>query len=197
MANVVAPMGFSPVRGVGVYTGQTNTYVIPATDTNQYQIGDAVKSVAGGDANGIPAITKSTGAAAEYQRGVIVGVLAVPAIGTPSLIGTPLALEVINVPAAKTHDYYVVVNDDPNALYEIADDGLTALTAAACNKNAAFTPTNPTPPLQISATTLTTGSVATTATLPLKMMGLSQRPAPGGGNTLGANARWIVKLQVA
>ncbi|MBG0871875.1 hypothetical protein H0X91_18055 [Burkholderia sp. 9777_1386] len=197
MANVVAPMGFVPVRGINTYQGQTNIYYIPSTDTNQYSIGDAVKSVVGADtANGFPCVTKSTGAASEYQRGVIVAVLPVPAVGTPSLIGTPLALENIGIPATKTQGYYVEVADDPNQLFELQDDGLSGLTAAAASKNAGFTPTNPTSPLAISATVLTTSTVATTATLPLKMMGLSQRPAPGGGNSLGANARWIVKFNL-
>ena len=197
MANVVAPMGFVPVRGVNTYQGQTNTYFIPSTDGNQYQIGDAVKSVVGADsANGFPCVTKSTGAGSEYQRGVIVGILPVQAVGTPSLQGVPLTLENINIPATKTQGYYVQVADDPNQLFEIQDDGLSALTQTATSKNAGFTPTNPTSPLQISATVLTTSTVATTSTLPLKIMGLSQRPAPGGGNSLGANARWIVKFNL-
>ena len=197
MANVVAPMGFMPVRSVNMNSGQTNIYYIPSTDGSQYQIGDAVKSAAGGDANGIPAVQKSTGAGSEYQRGVIVGVLPVQAVGTPSLVGVPLALETINIPATKTRGYYVEVLDDPNALFEIQDDGLSALTATACNKNASFTVTNPANSLiQISASVLTTASVATTSTLPLKMMGLSQRPAPGGGNAFGVNARWIVKFNL-
>ena len=197
MANVVAPMGFQPVRSGNLNTGQTNIYFIPSTDGNQYQIGDAVKSVAGGDTNGIPAVTKSTGAGSEYQRGVIVGVLPVQAVGTPSLQGVPLTLENTNIPATKTRGYYVEVLDDPNAIFEIQDDGLSGLTATACNKNASFTVANPSNSLiQISATVLTTASVATTSTLPLKLMGLSQRPAPGGGNQLGVNARWIVKFNL-
>lgn len=195
MANVIAPNGFTVVKNIANYTGQENVYFIPSTDTNQYGIGDAVKTVVGADANGIPAVTKSTGVAGEYQRGVIVGVLPVQALANPSLLGIPLTLENINIPATKTVGYYVFVNDDPNAIYEIQDDGLSALTATASNKNAAFTPTNPTAPVQISATVLSTASVAVGATLPLKIMGLSQRPA-GSGNTFGVNARWLVKFNL-
>jgi hypothetical protein len=197
MANVIAPHGFQPIKGMGVYTGQINTYYIPATDTNQYGIGDAVMSTVGSDStNGFPAVTKSTGVAGEYQLGVIVSVLPVQALGVPSLIGVPLTLENINIPATKTRGYYVAVSDDPQQLYQIQDDGLNALTATATNKNAAFTPTNPPAPLQISATVLNSGSVATTANLPLKMMGLYQQYAPAGGNTLGANAIWVVKFNL-
>jgi hypothetical protein len=196
MANVIAPQGFQPVRSVSVYTGQTNIYYIPAADTSEYSIGDAVKTVANGDPNGIPAIQKSTGAAAEYQRGVIVGVLPVQAVGTPSLIGIPLTLEVINIPATKTQAYYVEVNDDPNQLYEIQDDGNVSLSNIDCNKNATFTPVNPAFPLAISQTVLNSGTVNANATFPLKMMGLSQRVAPAAGNSYGAYAKWIVKFNL-
>jgi hypothetical protein len=194
MANIVAPQGFQPVRGINTYQGQVNVYYIPQADGSQYQIGDAVKSAANGDPNGIPAVQKSTGASGEFQRGVIVGVLPVQAVGTPSLIGTSLSLETINIPATKTRGYYVQVCDDPNQLYEVQDDGLAVLTATACNKNATFTVVNPTSPLQISATVLTASTVATTAAFPLKLMGLSQRLAPVGGNSFGAYAKWIVKF---
>lgn len=197
MANIIQPHGFQPIRGNGVYMGQTNIYYIPSTDTNQYNIGDAVKSAAGGDPNGIPQVVKSTGAAAEFQRGVIVGVLPVQAVGTPSLQGVPLQLEVINIPATKTRAYYVEVCDDPNQIYNISDDGLNALTATACNKNATFTVANNTNPLVgISATTLTTGTVAVTANFPLKIRGLYQAVAPGGGNQFGVNAVWVVSFNL-
>ena len=196
MANVIAPSGFTVIKATGIYTGQDNVYFIPSTDTNQYGIGDAVKTVVGGDTNGIAAVTKSTGVSGEYQRGVIVGVLPVQSVGIPNLIGLPLNLENINIPATKTRGYYVLVNDDPNTIYEIADDGSTALTAAACNKNALFTPTNPTAPVQISATVLAGATIATTAAFPLKILGLSQRPAGILPNTLGANARWMVKFNL-
>lgn len=197
MANVIAPHGFTPIRGNGMYTGQDNIYFIPSTDTNQYNIGDAVKSAVGTEPNGIPSVIKSTGAASEFQRGVIVGVMPVQAVGVPSLVGVPLALEVINIPATKTRGYYVMVNDNPNTLYQIQDDGLNVLTASATSKNASFTPANNTnAQIQISATVLTTASVAVTATLPLKMRGLYQQVAPGSGNQYGANAIWVVQFNL-
>lgn len=195
MANSIAPSGFSVVKATGMYTGQDNVYVILQADTNQYGIGDAVKVAVGGDANGIAAVTKSAGTSGEFSRGVITGVLPVQAVGLAPLQGTPLALEIINVPATKTRNYYVFVNDDPNTIYEIADDGSTALTATACNKNALFTPTNNTNPLiQVSATVLAGATINTTAAFPLKILGLSQRPAGALPNTLGANAKWLVKF---
>ena len=75
-----------------------------------------------------------------------------------------------------------------DVIYDLQDDGLAALTATSCNKNASFTVTNPTSPQQNSASTLTTASVAVTATLNLKMMGLVQIP----NNAYGIYARWLV-----
>ena len=109
----------------------------------------------------------------------------------PSLVGVNLNLTVQNTPGVgKTQDYWLLVVDDPAVLFELQDDGLTALTATSANKNCSFTVTNPTSPQQNSATTLTTASVATTATLPIKMMGLVQKP----NNVFGANANWLVMI---
>jgi len=190
MANLIGPRGFVPsrYRDGSCWNGQVNMYYIPAADTNQYNPGDAVKSAAGGDANGIPQVVKITNGT-DTARGVIFGCL-VANPNLPSLVGTNLDLTVQNIPATKTKDYYVLVCDDPNVLYELQDDGLNPGTtvAAACNKNATYTVTNPTAPQQNSATVLNSASIAVTATLSLKLMGLVQKP----NNAYGANATWLV-----
>lgn len=190
MANLVAPRGFVPARYLNgaAWNGASNLYYIPSTDTNQYNIGDTVKSAAGGDANGVPQVVKITNGT-DACRGVIVGVQ-LAAQNTSSFQGANLDLTVQNIPATKTRDYYVLVVDDPAVLFSIEDDGLSALTAAACNKNASYTVANPTAPRQNSATVLTTASVATTQGLSLKILGLEQSP----NNAYGVNANWIVKF---
>lgn len=189
MSNQIAPRGFVPSRYLNgaCWNGAANMYHIPSTDNNQYNVGDAVKSAANGDANGIPDVVKA--AASNTVRGVIIGVLAaVP--NNPSLVGTTLDLTVQNIPAAKTRDYYVLVVDDPQVLFELQDDGANALTATSCNKNANFIVTNPTAPQQNSASVLDSGSVATTQALPLRIVGLSQKP----NNAFGIYATWLVKF---
>jgi hypothetical protein len=188
MANLVGPRGFVPsrYRAGNAWTGGTNLYVIQAAEPNQINVGDALKSSANGDANGIPALTKITNGT-DTVRGVVVGVL-LAAPNLPSFLGINLDLTVQNIPAAKTHDYYVLVVDDMDVMFELQDDGLNALTATSCNKNATFTVTNPTSPQQNSATVLNTASVAVTATLNLKMQGLVQKP----NNAYGAYAAWCV-----
>jgi len=190
MPNLVAPKGFSPSRYVSgsPWNGASNLYYIAQADTNQFNIGDAVVTTAGGDANGVPRVTKNTTGTGAV-RGVIVGVQ-LAAQNTTSFQGANLDLTVQNIPATKTRDYYVLVVDDPSVLFTIEDDGLSALTAAACNKNASFTVANPTAPRQNSASVLSTASVATTAALPLRIMGLEQSP----NNSYGANANWVIKF---
>jgi len=189
MPNLVGPKGFVPSRYLNgaAWNGACNMYVIPAADTSQYGVGDAVISDANADANGIPAVAKALGTST--VRGVIVGVLLANP-NNPSLVGTVLDSTIQNIPATKAKDYYVLVVDDPQVLFEIQDDGLAALTATSANKNAIFTVANPTGVQQNSASVLSTASVAVTSTLNLKIVGLAQKP----NNAFGVNANWLVKF---
>jgi hypothetical protein len=192
MANKITPRGFTPLRYLNgaAWNGATNMYLVPVTDGSVISVGDAVKSAAGGDANGISAVAKAAGT--DTVRGVVVGVLAANP-NDPSLVGTNLDLTLQNIPAAKTKDYYVMVVDDPAVVFSLEDDGVGALSApAACNKNAIFVVANPVAPSQVSATTLSTASIATTATLNLKLLGLVQAP----DNAYGPNADWAVMFNL-
>lgn len=188
MANLNQPKGFVPSRYMNgsPYNGASNVYCIPSTDGSIFGLGDAVKTVAGGDANGIPNVQKAAGT--DTVRGVIVGILP-PGMNNPSLVGVNLDLTLQSIPATKTKAYYVLVADDPNLLFEIQDNGASALTQTACNSNAIFVVTNPTSPQQNSASTLSCASVATTNTLNLKIVGLVQRP----DNAYGVYAKWLVR----
>jgi hypothetical protein len=188
MANIAKPQGFVPIRykNGSPWNGMATPYYIPSSDSNAYNIGDAVKSVSGGDSNGICQITlDSAGTATE--RGVIVGVLPVPPLNNSQQAVT-LSLEVENVPATKTRAYYVLVADDPNIIYALQDDGLTALTTTACNKNASFTYAAANANSPNSQSVLLSSSLATTQSLNLKVMGLVQAQ----NNAIGANAIWQV-----
>lgn len=188
MPNINKPYGFRPLRYLNgaAWNGATNMYVVLQAEANQINPGDLVKSVAGGDANGLPAVTKITNGT-DVPRGVVVGVLPVGP-NVPSLQGVTIDLTTQSIPATKTKDYYILVMDDPNVLCALQDDGLAALTATSANKNTTYTVTNPTAPSQNSASVLKTAGVAVTATLPLKIMGLVQSP----DNAFGAYADWVV-----
>lgn len=204
MANVVAPMGFQVAKASigGSAVGMANTYFIPSTDTNAYFIGDAVMSIAGADTtNGFPSVTKTTGASGEFVRGVVVGVYPTPNLGsTPNMQGVPLALEQIYVPATKTRGYYISVIDDPAAVFEIQDNGggstTVATIAAYASKNCTYTvtvPSNTLIPISASVLNFTTAPT-TTAALPIKILGLLQMQAPGGGNQMAPFAKWLVRF---
>lgn len=192
MANFVAPRGFVPSRYLdgSAWNGAVNMYVVLSTEGNQINPGDAVKSAAGADANGIPAVTKITNGT-DTMRGVVIGCL-IATPNNPSLVGTNLDLTVQNIPASKSRNYYVLVADDPTIIFEMQDDGITTanLVAANANKNASFTVTNPTAPSQNSASVILSSSIATNQALPLKLMGLVQKP----NNAFGANATWLVRI---
>lgn len=192
--NPSKPAGLSPVRYLNgaKYDGKVNVYSIAAADTNPYFPGDLVVPTATGDANGIPGVTLAT--AGNPAVGVIVAVGTLP--GTGYLVpGGPYInvnnLNIVNRPTgAQTTVYYAAVSDDPNIIYEIQEGGVgTNLTTGACNNNANILYAAPATGVNVSGTTLNNGSVATTATLNLKILRLAQRidnhfvtsPATGGG----------------
>jgi hypothetical protein len=186
MANVNAPMGFSPViyGGGAASNQQVRTYYIPSTDSSAYYIGDVVKTIAGSDANGIPAVAKC--ASGNTPRGVVVGVVN-PNPGNPSIQGVTLDLTITGIPATKSAAYYVLVNDDPRQVFEIQGDGTTFVTTDA-NKNASYTVAAPSLSSQLSATVLT--APATTSSLPLKILGFQQTV----NNELGPYSSFIIQF---
>lgn len=185
MANANAPFGFSPIiyGTSGNNNQQIRTYYIPSTDSNAYYVGDTVKTTNGGDAQGIPAVTKcSTG---DTPRGVIVGVF--PVTSMPSIQGTNLDLTTINIPASKSRAYYVAVNDDPDQVFVIQGDSTTFATTDL-NKNASYTVAAPSLATQLSATVLTSTTTASTAVL--KIVGTEQIV----NNTIGQYVRFLVQF---
>ena len=199
MANTNAPFGLMPVmEGSGSpWSGKTTRYYIPSTDTSAYYIGDpvALEGVEGtqtADANGIPAVGKVSTSGITLWLGPIVGIEVVNP-GAASVAGTSLALEQIYIPATKTKAYYVYVADDPALIFEIQGSSTaTNQTAAKSTYNCDITVATPTAGNQ-SATVILDSSVALTATLPLKLLGLSQR-ARQGGNAFGAYGVYLCKI---
>ena len=184
MANANTPFGFSPIiyGTSGVNNQQVRVYWIPSTDTSAYYIGDVVKTAAGSDANGTNKIAKC--ASGDTPRGVLMGVLQANP-NSPTLVGTNIDLTITSVPATKTADYYVMVNDDPDQVYVIQGDS-TTFTSADANKNASYTVATPSYANQLSASVLT--STTTSSTAALKIVGFEQIP----GTTIGAYARFMV-----
>ncbi len=190
MPNVNQPNGLSPVRyrSGAPWNGAAHVYAILAADTNGYWIGDPVTTIGngGGDAGGVPSVTLASAGAA--SRGVIIGLGLFK--GGPFL--NPDNLSVMKRPAAaQSVDWYALVVDDPDVLFEIQEAGVgAALTTAAVNRNVNFNTGTRTASLNMSPTFLDNNTVNTNATLNLKIHQLVQRV----DNAFGAYAKWLVSL---
>ena len=184
MANLNAPFGFSPViyGTSGNNNQQQRVYYIPSTDTSAYYIGDTVKTISGSDANGTPAIAKC--ATGNTPRGVVTSIL-INNPNNPSIQGTNLDLTTTSVPASKSADYYLLINDDPDQVFMIQGDSTTFVTTDM-NKNASYTVAAPSISNQMSATVLT--GTTTSSTAALKIVGIEPIP----GNILGPYVRFFV-----
>lgn len=191
MANVNRAKGFSPVGTLigAAWNEQGRLYAIATDGSNTYAIGDVVMSAASSDANGIPYVQKWGGATttSALPLGIIVGIrVADPGI---SLVGATLSLEKSYL-GLSAGTRYVYVVDDPNIIFEAQFDS-TAIAVADLHKNAAVTVTANQTALAISSpyssTVLT--SPATTATLPIRLLGAVQDPT----NAIGAYVRVLCK----
>ena len=189
MANVNKPSGFTPVRYLNgaPWNGAANIYSIAASYGVELAIGDPVISSGTADTNGVPGIALA--AATGAIRGVIVG------LGkTEGLIANPSNLDTTKRPASDPAVWYALVVDDPAVVFEIQEKANTVQLAAT------EVGLNQVPILATAGTYLsgwllastTDATAATTATLPLRLLGLSRK----SGNAFGAYAKWLVKINV-
>jgi hypothetical protein len=191
MANANRPSGFSPVGYLNgaSWNGQARLYSIAAAYAAQaLYIGDPVISSGTADARGVPGIVR--GAATGALRGVIVG------LGTrEGLMANPSNLDITYRPAAaQATDWYAMVVDDPNVVFEIQENaGATPLAATEVGLNqisVAGTGNGYLSGWLLACTTDATA--ATTATLQLRLLGLARRT----GNDFGNYAKWLVQINV-
>jgi len=188
MANVSKPSGLKPVGYLNgaPWNGQARLYYIPSTNTSAYHVGDPVTLGGTGDANGLASV--SIGVAGSAIIGAIVGVAVAPA--SNSLQGTTLDLTARSIPATKAKDYYVMVADDPNIIFEIQEGNTVALAATDIGLNCNFLIAAGSTVTSDSGTTTAVAAPAATATLNLKLLGLAQRQ----DNAFGQYAKWLVKI---
>lgn len=189
MANVNKPSGFTPVRYLNgsPWNGAANIYSIAASYGTELAIGDPVISSGTADTNGVPGIALA--AATGAIRGVIIG------LGRyEGLVANPSNLDTTKRPASDPNVWYALVVDDPAVVFEIQEKSNTVqLAATEVGLN--------TVPILAAAGTYCSGwllasttdaTAATTATLPLRLLGLSRQ----SGNAFGAYAKWLVKINV-
>jgi hypothetical protein len=199
MANINKVTGFSPVRYLNgaKWNGAGNRYYIPSTDTNQYNIGDPVTMLAaGGDGLGIPGIVRAT--AGSVMLGVFMGGGTFQQGGgyfDPSNLDNIAGASGggVVIPATKTKAYYAFVVDDPMVIFEIQEGGVgTLMTTANIWQNANFHYGAPASAgvTVLSGCYLDNNTVANTATLNCKILGLARR----SDNVFGTYQKWNVLI---
>jgi hypothetical protein len=197
MASVSRINGFRPVKSItgAPYNGQSNLYFVPASDSTVIMVGDAVKLT--GDArtaSGAPTVTRVS-AATDIPVGIVVGIAFT---GVGDLTNMPPVND-LNTPVYRraSTDRYLLVADDPNLIYEVQYAG-TSVAAATITANVMlngqFTLTAGNTASGSSGMQLDSAGLATTATLPLKIVGFPNRPDNIPGDTYFS---YYVKLNSA
>lgn len=183
MANVLRVNGFEPVRNLNgaSWNGRLTRYIVAAADATAIFPGDAVKLSTTGDADGYRTIAQA--AAGDALVGVVVGFVADYA----NLNAAPYRV-------ASTRRIALVC-DDPNVLFEAQEDGdTTPIAVASLGLNVNFIVGSGSTSTGTSAMQLDSSTVATTATLPFKLIEVANR----SNNVLitagQANTRWLVKI---
>lgn len=194
MANADRPMGLAPIRYLSgaPWNGGGRVYCIPSTDgTYAYAPGDPVVLAGSADAQGIPTITLATAGAGNLVLGPIVS--GAGALSFGGVYGVPADSPLV-IPATKTRNYYVLVCDDPNVIFEIQEvSGGTAFTAAEVGLNADLVAgTNNG---YVSGWEVNNSGEGTGATIQLKLLGLARGGKWGpGDNAFGEHAKWEVLI---
>lgn len=191
MPNANRPSGLSPVGYLNgsPWNGAGHVYCIPATDGNEYAIGDPLVLAGSADARGVPTVVVATAGGANLVLGSLLG-MGASAMGAN--YGDPLALGTTIIPAVKSHAYYVLVADDPMTLFEVQEIGTgTPFTADEIGLNCSLVATaganNSGNNDFISGWMLDNSTEATTAALQMKILWLAQRP----DNAIGQYAKYV------
>lgn len=186
MSSVSRINGFRPVKQItgSPWNGQANVYFVPSSDSSVIMVGDAVKLL--GDARaatGVPTVTRVSGAT-DVPVGIVVGILFT---GVGDLTNVPPVND-LNTPVYRraSTDRYLLVCDDPNVIYEVQYAGTSVAAAtitANVGLNGQFTTTAGNTSTGASGMQLDSAGLATTATLPLKIVGFPNRPDNIPGDT--------------
>lgn len=178
MSSVSKINGFRPVKSLSSpWAGQIETFFVPASDASVIMVGDAVSLL--GDARAASGVATATrlASATGVPLGIVVGI---SFEGQGDLTNIPPVND-LNSPVYRraNTDRYITVCVDPNVVYEVqlAGAGPAAATVtAAVGLNGQFTLTAGNTATGASGMQLDSAGQAATATLPLKIVGIPNRP---------------------
>ena len=177
MANSAAAFGLIPRKHASGshYNAALNSYYVPATDGQALYMGDPVVMTGEGYGPSGAAVAARAGATGAIT-GVIVG------FGT-EFIGPGLGYR----PASTAG--HILVNDDPDTLYEVMDNANGGVAMDGSNANLAVGTGNAA--TRQSGFTLNSSSSSTTATLQVKVLRGEGRV---DNDPTMANGKWLVKI---
>lgn len=185
MANTSRVNGFKPVKHLNgsPYNGQMNIYEVAAGDGALLNIGDLVVLSDQDSTSGYPAVERfgTSGAITSgFGVGVVVGFIVDPT--------RSLDIPTGNTRAASTKRFALVA-DSPDLIMEVQEDGAGGYIAlASVGLNAGFDASVGSTTTGASGMTLDSSSVAATATLPLRLVGISKKV----DNEQGQYCKWLV-----
>lgn len=175
MANTSRINGFRPVKYLNgsAWNGQANIYEIVVGDGTATMIGDLVKADSGTATDVYPTCVRH-GTTGEVTSGLALGVV-VGFVISPTDLNTP------QYRAASTKRYALVA-DDPNLIFEVEDGATTPTTKTLIGNNCGFMATAGSTTTGASGMTTGTTTPTTTNSLPLKIMGIVDRPGNEAGS---------------
>lgn len=200
MANIPVAYGLQPVQRLdgAVWNDSLRTYYVPAANTNALFVGDPVLKTTGtADTNGIAGVDIAAAGTAAKITGVVCGFLGSCAAGAP---GGP-TLSNVNMfassgtpgnmyrPASTGQDWYVLVNDDPEAQFYV--QASAALAVANVGKNANLLAGAGSAYTGWSGWQMNVTGIGTGATLQLRIIGSTPDPV-GVPNATGN--KFIVQI---
>ncbi|MHB8602188.1 MAG: hypothetical protein ACYC9R_06400 [Nitrosotalea sp.] len=195
MAQAAAPKGFIPVRHFdgSPWNGAVATYICTTNDATAIFVGDLVVKEAtigagpaglqifGQNAEGLPTcILASAATTGQNIVGVVTGF-------------SPDPTNLMNRYRLASTARLVYVCVDPTVIYECQEDGVgNNITAAMIGDNFAYTTTAGNTTTGVSKQAIDSSTNAVTATLPLKVLGLSRRV----GNAFGLSTTDLAVFDV-
>lgn len=180
MASVSRINGFRPVKFItgAPYTGAANLYFIPSTDSTAVAVGDLVKLAGNARSpSGVPTVARA--GATDAVIGVVTQII-FTGVGDVANVPPVTSLDAPVYRAAST-DRYVLVSDDPTIVYEAQCTGTLATADIGLNASPDVTAGSTT--TGASGMSIDLATKATTATLPLKLVGFPSRPDNNIGDT--------------